>query len=110
MSAWQGIAACTLSGLLLGGCASTGPGSADVACSAPLAASPPTATTPTGPTVATPGAMNPPPGYPAMMNPTAPMTVSAAPSNIDDSGAKTPSTAANPAGSDCDRIARPARS
>ena len=41
------------------------------------------------------------------VNPTAPMTVAATPSNVDDSGAKTPSTEANPPRNDC--TARPAR-
>ena len=94
-----------LAALILAACAGTDSRPAGtVACAPAQESSPPSAATPSGPT-----AMNPPAGYPPLMNPTVPMTVAAAPSNVDDSGAKTPSTEANPPRNDCDRQARPAR-
>jgi hypothetical protein len=73
-----------------------------VACALTNETTPPSATTPTGPT-----AMNPPAGYPPLMNPTVPIEVAATPSNMG-GGTRTPSTAAGSPTSDaCDRRPRP---
>ena len=101
MTALAKLFGCVLAALCLGGCALGGPTSTETAgCAASLEASPPSAATPTGPT-----AMSPPPGYPALMNPTAPMTVAASPSNMGYGGAKTPPTEANRARERCGQSA-----
>ena len=97
MTAMPRLLGSALATLAMGACALGGPTRDDtIGCSAPLEASPPSAATPTGPT-----AMSPPLGYPPMMNPTAPMTVASAPSNMGYGGARTPPTEANLARERC---------
>jgi hypothetical protein len=104
MSDLQRIATCALTAVLVAGCASANSRDSDaVACALSNETSPPSATTPSGPT-----AMNPPAGYPPLMNPTVPIEVAATPSNMGNGGARTPSpVAANPAIDDCNRRPRP---
>ena len=103
MSDLQKLSASALTALLLVGCASANTMNADsAACVLTNETSPPSATPPTGPT-----AMNPPAGYPPLMNPTAPITVAATPSNMGYGSARTPSTAAANATDDCNRRPRP---
>lgn len=85
----RSIAGCAAVALLLAGCASANPARDDVVCTLGEP-SPPGAATPTGPT-----AMNPPPGYPPIMNPTVPIQVGAVPSNMGYGGARTPPTSAS---------------
>ena len=105
-----GVLALTVA--MFAGCASDGPTIADAgACVSTNETTPPSATTPVGPIASTPmgpTAMNPPPGHPPLMNPTAPMQTAAIPSNMGYGGARTPSTAAmSPAGDNCNRRAGP---
>jgi hypothetical protein len=103
MSDLQKLTAFALTALVLAGCASANPMNADsVACVLTNETSPPSATPPTGPT-----AMNPPAGYPPLMNPTAPITVAATPSNMGYGGARTASTVAVNPTDDCNRRPRP---
>ena len=97
-------AALALSAVSLG-CASANPMNTDsAACVLTNETTPPGAATPTGPT-----AMNPPAGYPPLMNPTVPIQVGATPSNMVHGGARTPPTVAmsGTANDDCNRRPQP---
>ena len=107
------FAALAMSAVSLG-CASADPMNADSAsCVLTDETTPPSAATPTGPT-----AMNPPAGYPPLMNPTVPIQVGATPSNMGNQalpsntvhgGARTPPTVAmsGKANDDCNRRPQP---
>ena len=104
MSDLQKLTAFALTAGLLAGCASAKPINADsVACVLSNETSPPSAAAPAGPT-----ALNPPAGYPPLMNPTVPIEVAATPSNMGSGGARAPAVVAPRApGDDCNRLPRP---